>query len=223
MVEINHKTKIKWATTVAGAIATIVYQSAIVEVLASSDTDYNFAISSERNCQQMGAEYQEVYAFETTDFYVNICQKGEVYFYFGEAKQSNRNSIFIPADALNNNRRFQAENGNISYTVVLPFSDRSNVEFGKPEEAILTIERNGRLLSVESSLNKYCQAIALDDLELNSQGFNELAIILQQQDIGGQLSSAKPRNLLPAETFNSDSRFEFYRINGELHRLTTCN
>ncbi|MGB5633693.1 MAG: hypothetical protein WBM86_13080, partial [Waterburya sp.] len=92
-------------------------------------------------------------------------------------------------------------------------------------EAILTIKRNGQLVSVESSLNKYCaqsDAIALDNINLNSQDYNQLATIPPQKDIGWDLSSGKSR-ILPAEIFNSNSRFDFYRIDGKLHRLTTCS
>lgn len=37
------------------------------------------------------------------------------------------------------------------------------------------------------------------------------------------LLASQPENFLPAEIFHSNSRFDFYRIDGELHRLVTCN
>ncbi|MEM7758220.1 MAG: hypothetical protein AAF298_08860, partial [Cyanobacteria bacterium P01_A01_bin.40] len=145
------------------AVGIIIVVNLVVDstrVLASSDADYSFIIDSDwHNCQQINSDYQEVYAFETGSFYINICQKDNVYFYSGEAKQSERsdsntalrNSIFIPAEPLDNYRGFQAENGNVSYLVILPFSTPAKSSNLNPGEAILTIKRNGQLVSVESS------------------------------------------------------------------------
>ncbi|MGB5713379.1 MAG: hypothetical protein WBM44_21025 [Waterburya sp.] len=222
----DNPVKIQWAA--AGVVTIVFHLGGVSDVSASSDADYSFMISSDwHNCQQINSAYQEVYAFETASFYVNICQKDDVYFYSGETKQSDRNSIFIPATPLENHQGFQAKNGNVSYLVVLPFSQQTNrpSSTNNQAEAILTIKRNGQLVSVESSLNKYCaqsDAIALDNINLNSQDYNQLATIPPQKDIGWDLSSGKSR-ILPAEIFNSNSRFDFYRIDGKLHRLTTCS
>lgn len=198
---------------------------------ASSDADYTFVIDSDwQDCQQIGKAYQTVYSFETVSFYVSICQKENSYFYSGEAKKSGHNSIFIPAYPLSNGGGFKAENGNVSYLVLLPFSTENNLDeaISPPTEAILTIKRNQRLVSVESSLDKYCHQsqtpVAFDTLEPQSQNSNQIAGVLRQQDVGLEFSVAERSDrLLPTEIFNSDSRFDFYRIGGELHRLTTCN
>ncbi|MEM9507176.1 MAG: hypothetical protein AAGA16_05735 [Cyanobacteria bacterium P01_E01_bin.35] len=220
------------------AVGIIIVVNLVVDntsVLASSDAEYSFIIDSDwHNCQQINSEYQEVYAFETASFYINICQKDNVYFYSGEAKQSDRsdsntslrNSIFIPADPLDNYRGFQAENGNVSYLVILPFSSPAKSSTLNPGEAILTIKRNGQLVSVESSLSQYCdrsEAIAFDSINLNSQELNQLATVPPHPKRVKHLTLAAPNDYLSAETFHSNSRFDFYRIDGKLHRLTTCN
>lgn len=219
--------KINYITVVG--MLTVIHLGAIADVQAVSDADYKFLTTNSdwRGCQQINPEYQEVYAFETSSFYINICQKDQVYFYSGEAKQSDTNSIFMTATPLKHNRGFQAKNGNVSYVVILPFPDKQNLEPSTldPEEAILTIKRNDRLVAVESSLNKYCHqsnAIAFDNIKLN-HGLNQLATIPQQYDAGMNLLASQPENFLPAEIFHSNSRFDFYRIDGELHRLVTCN
>ncbi|MGL6344385.1 MAG: hypothetical protein ACRC80_35210 [Waterburya sp.] len=247
---LNLKIVVVYTATATGMIAIInpvaaiaegylspIEQSSSTKLLVSADADYSFLVTSDwYSCQQLGAEYQEVYAFETTSFYINICQKDNVYFYSGEAKQSDQNSIFIPAFPLKNQQGFQAVNGNLSYLVLLPFQESSELKSSplKPAEAILTIKRNGQLVAVESSLNKYCDQsetaikrldeslIALDNIELESQ--NSLHIpISQQQGLGWDLLSLKHNEPLPVEIFQSNSRFDFYQIDGELLRLTTCS
>ena len=217
------------------SLANIAFHSAAIEnANASSDGDYNFAIAFDwHDCQQIDSAYQTVYAFETASFYVNICQKEDTYFYLGEAKQGDsptlRSSIFIPAYRLENGSGFKADNGNLSYWVILPFSQQNQLQISDSErsEAILTIKRNNRLVSVESSLDKYCHksetTVAWDTLELQPYDNNQIAAIPPQQDVGLEFSTHQSDRLLPNKTFNSQSRFDFYRIGGELHRLTTCD
>ncbi|MCC0177294.1 hypothetical protein I4641_09930 [Waterburya agarophytonicola K14] len=217
--------------TVISIVNVAVHSLTIAHALASSDADYNFTTTSDwHDCQQIDSAYQAVYAFETNSFYVNICQKEDAFFYSGEAKTSDLSSIFIPAYPLENGSGFKAKNGNVSYWIILPFGGKNNLnsDLSEPTEAILTIKRNDRLVSVESSLNKYCHqsetALVWDTIELQPHNSNRVATIPRQQDIGWEFFVIQQGDrLLPAEIFNSDSRFDFYRIGGELHRLTTCN
>jgi len=224
------RSKIKnGCATVIGILIAAVQLGTISAVRASSDADYSFLIDSDwHNCQQISIDYQEVYAFETDSFYVNICSQDNLYFYSGEAKQKDANSIFIPAIPLANNRGFQAINGNLSYVVILPFKTRIDEQSlsSNPKEAILTIKRNGKLVQVESSLHKYChqsEAIAWNNMKLNSQSFERLATVPQQQDVGVHLLSKEAETSAPKEIFNSDSHFDFYQIDGKIHRLATCS
>lgn len=238
MVRSNIKKKI----LATASISLLVNGIAISATYASTDADYSFVLNSDwHDCHSLGLKYQEVYAFETDSFYINICQKDNFYFYSGESKQSDRSSIFIPADPLEDNRGFRAVNGNVSYLVLLPFSQEDNYvdvdrEVSKPAEAILTIRRNDQLVSVESSLNKYCQpapaeiyklrdtAIALDTGETRSvKEADQVTTISPQTDFGVDIFLPKQNQLLPPEIFQSDSRFDFYRVGGQVHRLTTCD
>ena len=233
--------KLRVIYPIGAILVSVVYHSeAIASTLASSDADYSFAISSEQHdCQQIGSDYQAVYAFETASFYVNICQKGDAFFYSGEAKQGEeylngignlRSSIFIPAYPLENGNGFRAENGNVSYWIILPFTQENhlNLNASQSAEAILTIKRNDRLVSIESSLNKYCHqpdsTIVWDTIELQPRNSHHLATIPQSHDVGLEFSGI-PRSDRPIseEVFSSNSRFDFYQIGGELHRLTTCD
>ena len=213
------------------SIVNIALQSStILDASASSDADYSFTVDFDRyDCQQIDSTYQSVYAFETANFYVNICQKNDAYFYSGEAKHSNLNSIFIPAHPLENGSGFEAKNGNVSYLVILPFSQNTiDLSTSNRSEAILTIQRNNRLVSIESSLEKYCHqsetAIVWDNIEVQPHDLSQVATVPLHQDVNLPYSlTGKADPLLPTEIFNSDSRFDFYRIGGKLHRLTTCN
>ena len=218
------------STVIIINIANIALQSLTTfKASASSDADYSFTVDFDRyDCQQIDSTYQAVYAFETANFYVNICHKGDAYFYSGEAKHSNLNSIFIPAHPLANGSGFEAQNGNVSYLVILPFSQNIDLSTSDRSEAILTIKRNDRLVSIESSLNKYCHqsetSIVWDNIEVQPHDSSQVATVPLHQDINSSFPLAVKANpLLPTETFNSDSRFDFYRIGGKLHRLTTCN
>ena len=217
----------------ATAIATVAFQLAIeTKAIASSDADYTFGIDDRwRSCQQIDPAYQEVYAFETASFYINICQKDDAYFYSGEAKHyGDNNSIFIPIYPLENGSGFQAENGNVSYLVLLPFNQHRDRNFepssSRPTEAILTIKRNNRLVAVESSLNKYChpssEPLAWESIEIQPQS-QITANVTPQQDIGSEFSVFHHRSKPSSEKFDFNSRFDFYRIGGELHRLATCD
>jgi hypothetical protein len=112
----------------------------------TSSADYIFLIDSDRqSCQQIGEGYQDIRAFETKSFYVNICQKDNNYYYIGEAKTGNINTIFLPANALAPGEMYRANNGNVAYIVTI-----------LANEAILTVERNGEQVAIENSLEHQC-------------------------------------------------------------------
>lgn len=121
----------------------------------TSSADYIFLLDSSRqSCQQIGETYQEVRAFETDSFYINICQKDNNYYYLGEAKTGNIDTIFIPANALEPGEMYRANNGNVAYLVTI-----------LPNEEILTIERNGAQIAIENSLDNI-DNLCLDPDEL---------------------------------------------------------
>ena len=112
----------------------------------TSSTDYIFLLDRDgQSCQQIGEAYQEVRAFETDNFYVNICQQEDNYYYLGEAKTGKIGTIFLPANALAPGEMYRANNGNVAYIVTI-----------LPSKAILTIERNGAQVAIESSHKKQC-------------------------------------------------------------------
>lgn len=207
-------------------------ESAIANNPKAFGADYLFITTSDwHNCQEIGREYREVYAFETASFYVNICQHGDRYFYSSEAKQEGVSSIFVPAYPLKNGKGYRGINGNVSYLVLLPFSQTIANESltDATSEATLTVERNGRLVLLESSLTKYCQQsnypLAFSSLAPEQDQSDRLATIFPQLDTPEDLSfnnSLARTDTFWQQPFNSNSRFDFYTVEGKLHFLTTC-
>ena len=135
-----------WRGSLAIAIPTIPIIT--LGSLVSADTysaDYIFLLERDRNCQQIESAYREVEAFETANFYVNICQKDHNYYYWGEAKTGTIDTVFIPARSLVSGEMYRANNGNVSYIINI-----------LPDGATLTIERNGTQIVRESALGDRC-------------------------------------------------------------------
>ncbi len=195
----------------AANITTIISYRAIADTITASETDYIFLVTPDwHNCQQIGSAYQEVYAFETPSFYVNICHNGDRFFYSGEAKQGNINSIFLPAYPLKNGRGYQADNGNISYLILVPNSTKINPQ---STEKLLAVERNGQTVLVESALKPANSCIQLNyPLALNTQenlnyDLNQLGTIPAQLNLNNKSSNYKLN--LSSEIFSLNSRFSF--------------
>ncbi|GAB4541758.1 MAG: hypothetical protein Tsb0014_33910 [Pleurocapsa sp.] len=200
-------------------ITTIISHPAIADTITASKTDYIFLVTPDwHNCQQIGAAYQEVYAFETPNFYVNICQNGDRFFYSGEAKQGNINSMFLPAYPLKNGRGYQADNGNISYLVLVPNPTKIN---SQGTEKLLAVKRNGKTILVESALKpanscpQLNHPLALNSPENINYDLNRTNTVIKGVTPESGLN-------LPSTIFNLDSRFNFYNVNGELQQLNSC-
>lgn len=68
-------------------------------------------------CQQNNLAYQEVYSFETENFYISICQLESNFYYYRQSKINRENSLLIPAQGLFGGEVFQATSGKINYFV----------------------------------------------------------------------------------------------------------
>lgn len=133
------------------SISTLIADPAIAGI---SNYEYTFLVTQDwRSCDHIGKKYQEVYAFETPSFYVNICQKGENYFYLGESKSTNVGSIFIPAQLIDEGKVYRADNGNVSYYVAI---NETESKATLDNQGTLTIERNGNQVLTENSVIQHC-------------------------------------------------------------------
>lgn len=113
------------------------------DTVSASSADYSFLVTADwRNCNQMGIDYAEVYAFETPSYYINICRQGDRFFYSGEAKQGYINFIFLPAYLLEDGHTYRADNGNLSYFIAMTSSG-----------GMVSVEQNGHQIALERSLS----------------------------------------------------------------------
>lgn len=135
----------KWQGTIASIPMITLVTTGNLALADTYSADYIFLLERDRNCQQIESAYREVKAFETANFYVNICQKDNNYYYLGEAKTGTINTVFIPAHSLASGAMYRANNGNVSYTIDI-----------LPDGATLTIERNGTEIVRESSISDRC-------------------------------------------------------------------
>ena len=139
-------------TGISLSLVAITARSLPAETLsrATSEAEHSFQVSLDwYSCQQIGKQYQEVSSFETANFYINICSKGDRYFYSGQAKQDYLGSIFLPAYPLANKQSYIAHNGNISYLIAIAASENR-----------LVIRKNGRQIASEKAVNLSCRQVA---------------------------------------------------------------
>ena len=68
-------------------------------------------------CQQLEQGYQEVHAFETQNFYINVCRDRQQYYYHRKSKQNPDHSILLPASSILNGNVFQAIDRGKTYIV----------------------------------------------------------------------------------------------------------
>lgn len=178
------------------AIALLIMIAPKVAKAETTTTDYIFLVNSDRqNCQQIGDRYQQINAFETTNFYVNICQKEDKYYYLGEAKTGAIGTIFLPAEALTPGKMYRADNGNVSYFVAI-----------SPEGAILTVERNGAPVVVETQIKQCLNSHAVSPVQIISQIDFFLSDKNSDRNILSDISYVK---LNPMETIELAEFYQF--------------
>ncbi|MGF1589581.1 MAG: hypothetical protein ACFCU7_10095 [Pleurocapsa sp.] len=69
------------------------------------------------SCAAIDPTYQDVYSFETENYYINICQLGSNFYYRRQSKFDESNTLLVPAQAVFGGDVFQAANGKVTYFV----------------------------------------------------------------------------------------------------------
>jgi hypothetical protein len=68
-------------------------------------------------CQLINPEYQDFYNFETQNYNISICVKGEEWVYYREAKSNPDSTLILPATVVFGGEVFQAVDGKTTYFV----------------------------------------------------------------------------------------------------------
>ncbi len=68
-------------------------------------------------CQQLGQDYEEVYAFLTHNFYISICRQGDSFYYYRQSKSNPEQTILLRATAVRDGKVFKAVKGKMTYFV----------------------------------------------------------------------------------------------------------
>jgi hypothetical protein len=118
-----------------------------------------------RTCQQLDEDYREVYGFETQNFYINICQYGQQFIYYRQAKADPTNVVMIPAETVFGGEVFQASEGRITYFVGID----SNGYYS-------SVMKNDNELVVEPELQAPSATISNDrDININANSKTEVS------------------------------------------------
>lgn len=68
-------------------------------------------------CGLINAAYEEVYSFETENYYINVCQQDSDFFYHRQSKLTGGTNILIPAAPVPRSNVYQAQVGKTIYFV----------------------------------------------------------------------------------------------------------
>lgn len=85
----------------------------IVEILQLD----NWLAKKQNSCQNVNSAYQQVYSFETDNYYINICQLENNFYYHRQAKFDDDSPLLIPAQLVSHNGVFQANSKGTTYFV----------------------------------------------------------------------------------------------------------
>ena len=69
------------------------------------------------SCPKIDSAYQEVYSFETENYYISICQLENSFLYHRISKLDEQNAVLIPAQAVFGGDAFEATDGRTTYFV----------------------------------------------------------------------------------------------------------
>ena len=81
------------------------------------ETTFLAATQNSSFCETLGAEYQNFYSFQTRNYYISICSKGEAWFYYREAKSNPDDALLLPATVVFGGDVFKAVDKKITYFV----------------------------------------------------------------------------------------------------------
>ena len=110
--------KIAWMAGLILSLAGMSKQVADACQIISKDNKQPLLISQNLSfCEQLEKGYQEVHAFETQNFYINVCRHQQKYYYHRKSKHNPDHSVLLPANSILDGNMFQAIDRGKTYIV----------------------------------------------------------------------------------------------------------
>lgn len=111
--------KIVLLTAIFLGLAVLPKQPAIADYFSRRQQKFPLLLAQVRGnwrvCQRLGDSFKEVYAFETQNYYINICRQGQNFYYHRQSKYDPEKTIFLPAERVFGGDIYQAVDGKITY------------------------------------------------------------------------------------------------------------
>lgn len=94
-------------------------QFALNNSLSNSQTPSiaRWIASTSFECEAVNPDYREVYSFETEDYYINICQLDDRFYYRRQPKYEGGDTLLVPAEVVFRGSVFQAFDNDATYFV----------------------------------------------------------------------------------------------------------
>ena len=146
-------------------------QTPNVEVLSKMVFQNNrLLVQREDLCQKVDSEYQEVYSFETEEYYINICQSNNNFYYHRQSKVDSDDNFLAPAKSVFGGDVFQATNNRTIYFVGKDGDRYYSSVMHNNSEIVFEPELEEPILSVENSREKTRDtSIPVSSFQLDSQ------------------------------------------------------
>lgn len=110
--------RITWIVGVVLSLVQMSKQVADACQIVNSGNKSQFLLAQNLSfCQQLRKDYQEVHAFETQNFYINVCRHKQKYYYHRKSKQNPNHSLLLPANTILNGIMFRAIDRGKTYLV----------------------------------------------------------------------------------------------------------
>lgn len=77
----------------------------------------NWLARQQNSCQNINSAYQQVYSFQTDNYYISICQHRDSFYYHRQSKFDDDKTLLIPAQAISHGGVFQATSRGTTYFV----------------------------------------------------------------------------------------------------------
>ena len=132
----------------------------------------NQILSSPRQdlCQEANSEYEEIYSFETEEYYINICQSNANFYYYRQSKTDSNDTLLITAKSVFGGSVFRADDNNTIYFVGKDGDSHYSSVMHNNSEIVFEPELEKPVLSVGSSVKKPVEpSISVSNFQLESE------------------------------------------------------